>query len=213
MKYTIPLTEDKIRTQSNKMLFGGGVVEKGIPSTATNYWGLSSNRGRHLRAKANMGETAIVTTPAYTFYEAKTAFSGGILTAYPLPIFTAGFNAGIAAGQEGTPRFYKLGLDALGGASDKRTVLITTQNGSAGTFNILNIQAGNILVTKYNGTITLTPITQRTATPNSAYLAVNFSSSDSFASLAPSDQWLDIEFTIVEAPGDVNSQPTLILEP
>ena len=54
MKYTIPLTEDKIRTQSNKMLFGGGVVEKGIPPTATNYWGLSNNKGRPSRSKAGM---------------------------------------------------------------------------------------------------------------------------------------------------------------
>lgn len=67
MKYTIPLSEDKIRSQSNKMLFGGGVVEKGIPPTATNYWGLSSNRGRHLRAKANMEETETETPSAYTF--------------------------------------------------------------------------------------------------------------------------------------------------
>ncbi len=54
MKYTIPLTQDKIRSQSNKMLFGGGVVEKGIPPTATNYWGLDSNKGRPSRSKAGM---------------------------------------------------------------------------------------------------------------------------------------------------------------
>ena len=38
----------------NKTLIGGGVALKGIPSTATNYWGLASSRGRHLRAKAGM---------------------------------------------------------------------------------------------------------------------------------------------------------------
>ena len=42
MKYTIPLSEDKIRSQSNKMLFGGGVVEKGIPPTATNQSALNT---------------------------------------------------------------------------------------------------------------------------------------------------------------------------
>tara|TARA_B100000902_G_C27050813_1_gene784051 strand:- start:93 stop:314 length:222 start_codon:yes stop_codon:yes gene_type:complete len=38
----------------NKTLIGGGVALKGIPSTATNYWGLASNKGRHLRTKAGM---------------------------------------------------------------------------------------------------------------------------------------------------------------
>ena len=54
MKYTIPLSEDKIRAQSNKILFGGGVVEKGIPPTATNYWKLAGNGSGPLRTKAGM---------------------------------------------------------------------------------------------------------------------------------------------------------------
>ena len=54
MKYSIPLSEDKIRSQSNKILFGGGVVEKGIPPTATNYWRLAGNGSRPLRTKAGM---------------------------------------------------------------------------------------------------------------------------------------------------------------
>tara|TARA_B100000902_G_C27298377_1_gene911368 strand:+ start:2332 stop:2511 length:180 start_codon:yes stop_codon:yes gene_type:complete len=54
MKYIIPLKEDKIRTESNKILFGGGIVEKGIPPTSTNYWGLAGNGSRPSQRKAGM---------------------------------------------------------------------------------------------------------------------------------------------------------------
>tara|TARA_Y100000389_G_scaffold33123_1_gene28179 strand:- start:339 stop:2522 length:2184 start_codon:yes stop_codon:yes gene_type:complete len=49
------------KTVGNKALVGGGVVEKGIPPTATNYWGLSSNN-KNLRAQANMNPTTTTTT-------------------------------------------------------------------------------------------------------------------------------------------------------
>ena len=48
------------KTVSNKTLIGGGVVQKGIPPTATNYWGLSGNGSRPLRIKANMGDKRIL---------------------------------------------------------------------------------------------------------------------------------------------------------
>ena len=229
MKYTIPLSEDKIRSQSNKMLFGGGVVEKGIPPTATNYWGLSSNRGRHLRAKANMEDTETETPSAYTFFKAISSGPSFISSDLSNPSWSPGTTSGgFARTAVLLPFPFALSIVVI-----PRQSLIGTFTSSLTTLPLPFGATGlpenyPFLVTKYNGIIRKDQILGVSPQPDElnpthyelvvslviggiGVFGVPLDAWGSSGIPSSDGEWLDVEFTILESPGDANSTPLITL--